>query len=66
MLGAAAGSLVIAPSGHVVGLDLGAALSLAAARGYDLAAPLLPTAAAGLVDGLNRQRAEPGETDAVK
>jgi hypothetical protein len=66
VLSATAGSLVIAPSGHVVGLDLGTALTLAAARGYDLAAPLLPTAAAGLVDGLNRQRSERGEPDAVK
>ena len=63
VLAGASGSLVIAPNGHVVGLDLGAALTLAAARGFDLAAPLLPAAAAGLVDGLNRDRTDVGEPD---
>lgn len=64
MLAGASGSLVIAPNGPVVGLDLGAALTLAAARGFDLAAPLLPAAAAGLVDGLNRDRTGTDEIDA--
>ena len=31
------GQLRVAPSGHVLGLDLGVALKIAEARGYDLA-----------------------------
>jgi hypothetical protein len=53
------GQLRLAPSGHVVGIDMHAALSLASARGYDLAVPseLLPAAEAGLVEALCRDRA---------
>jgi len=41
----------IAPSGSVIGLDLGAALGMAAALGYNTAAAaeLLPAAEAGIV-----------------
>jgi hypothetical protein len=48
------GQLRLAPSGHVVGIDIGAALRLAATRGCDLAAvsELVPTAEAGLVEAL--------------
>jgi hypothetical protein len=48
------GQLRLAPSGHVIGVDLDAALRLAAARGYDLVvlAELLPAAEAGLVEAL--------------
>jgi hypothetical protein len=48
------GQLRLAPSGHVVGLDMGATLGLAAPRGCDLAvlAELLPAAEAGLVEAL--------------
>jgi hypothetical protein len=49
------GQLRLAPSGHVGGIDVNAALSLAAGRGYDLAAAseLLPAAEAGLVEALS-------------
>jgi len=48
------GQLRLAPSGHVIGFDMGAALGLAAARGCDLAvlAELVPAAEAGLVEAL--------------
>jgi hypothetical protein len=45
------GQLRLAPSGHVVGIDMNAALRLAVARGFDLAglSELLPAAEAGLL-----------------
>ena len=48
------GQLRLAPSGHVVGIDMDAALRIGAARGHDLAAlsELLPAAEAGLVEAL--------------
>ena len=48
------GQLRLAPSGHVIGIDLQAALKIAAARGCDLKAlsQLLPAAEAGLVEAL--------------
>ena len=48
------GQLRLAPSGHVIGVDMDAALHLAAARGSDLAvlSELLPAAEAGLVEVL--------------
>jgi hypothetical protein len=48
------GQLRLAPSGHVVGIEMSAALSLGAARGCDLAvlSELLPAAEAGLVETL--------------
>ena len=51
------GQLRLAPSGHVIGIDMDAALRLAAARGHDLAvlSELLPAAEAGLVEA----RADP-------
>ena len=50
------GQLRLAPSGHVIGIDMDAAFRLAAARGYDLAAlsELLPAAEAGLVEALGQ------------
>jgi hypothetical protein len=44
--------------GAVVGIDMHAALRLAAAHGYDLAvlSELLPAAEAGLVEGLSSDR----------
>lgn len=44
--------LRLAPSGHVIGIDMNAALRLAAARGHDLAvlSELLPAAEVGLVE----------------
>jgi hypothetical protein len=48
------GQLRLAPSGRVVGTDIGAALWMAAARSYDLAvfSELLPAADAGLIEAL--------------
>jgi hypothetical protein len=48
------GQLRLAPSGHVVGIDMDAALKIGAARGSDLAvlSDLLPAAEAGLIEAL--------------
>jgi hypothetical protein len=48
------GQLRLAPSGHVVGVDMDAALRIAAARGCDLAvfSELLPAAEAGLIEAI--------------
>jgi hypothetical protein len=48
------GQLRLAPSGHVIGIDMGAALKMGAARGSHLAvlSELLPAAEAGLVEAL--------------
>jgi hypothetical protein len=47
--------LRLAPSGHVIGIDMDAALTLAAARGHDLAvlSELLPAAEAGMIEALS-------------
>ena len=52
------GQLRLAPSGHVIGIDMSTALRLGAARGYDLAvlSELLPAAEAGLVEALCSDR----------
>jgi hypothetical protein len=52
------GQLRLAPSGHVIGIDMNTALRLGAARGADLAAlsELLPAAEAGLVEVLCSDR----------
>jgi hypothetical protein len=49
------GQLRLAPSGHVIGIDMDAALKIGAAHGSDLAvlAELLPAAEAGLVEALS-------------
>ena len=54
MLLACQGQLRLAPSGHVIGIDMGAALGLAPAPGCDLAvlAELVPAAEAGLVEAI--------------
>jgi hypothetical protein len=54
VLVACQGQLRLAPSGHVIGIDMDAALGLAAARGHNLVAlsELLPAAEAGLVEAL--------------
>jgi len=51
----------LAPSGHVIGIEMGVALRLAAARAYDLAAvaELLPAAEFGLVEVLCADRGRP-------
>jgi hypothetical protein len=48
------GQLRLAPSGHVIGIDMDAALKIGAARGSDLAmlSELLPAAEAGLVEAI--------------
>jgi hypothetical protein len=53
------GQLRLAPSGHVIGIEMGAALELAAARGCDLGvlSELPPVAESGLVEAFC---AEPG------
>ena len=58
MLLACQGQLRLAPSGHVLGIDMDAALTLAAAQGYDLVvlSGLLPAADAGLVAALCSDR----------
>jgi hypothetical protein len=52
------GQLRLAPSGHVIGIDMDAALQIAAARVFDLAilSELLPSAEAGLVEALSSDR----------
>ena len=54
MLLACQGQLRLAPSGHVIGIDMDAALKIGAARGCDLAAlsELLPAAEAGLIEAI--------------
>jgi protein-L-isoaspartate O-methyltransferase len=46
--------LRLAPSGHVIGIDMNAALKIGAARGYHVAvlSELLPAAEAGLPEAL--------------
>jgi hypothetical protein len=52
------GQLRLAPTGHVVGIDMNTVLRLGAARGCDLAvlSELLPAVEAGLVDALSMDR----------
>jgi len=49
------GQVRLAPSGHVVGIDMDAALKIGTARDYDLGvlSELLPTAEKGLVEALS-------------
>jgi hypothetical protein len=56
------GQLRLAPSGHVIGIDMNAALTIAAAaRECDLAvlSELLPAAEAGLMDALCSEKCPP-------
>jgi hypothetical protein len=52
------GQLRLAPSGHVVGIDMNAALRIATARGCDLTvlSELLPAAEGGVVEALCSDR----------
>jgi hypothetical protein len=52
--------LRLAPSGHVIGIDMSAALKIGAARGSDLTvlSELLPAAEAGFVEALCSDRVE--------
>jgi hypothetical protein len=58
---ASQGQVRLAPSGHVIGIDMHAALRIGAARGCDLAvlSELLPPAEAGLVEALSIDRGRP-------
>jgi hypothetical protein len=58
VLVACQGQIRLAPSGHVIGIDLEAALTLAAARGHDLGvlSELVPAAEAGLVEALSNDQ----------
>jgi hypothetical protein len=49
------GQLRLAPSGHVIGIDMSAALKLAATRNCNLAvlSELLPAAETGLIEALH-------------
>jgi hypothetical protein len=60
VLVASQGQVRLAPSGHVIGIEMDAALKIGAARSSDLAvlSELLPAAEAGLVEALC-QRASP-------
>jgi len=51
------GQLRLAPSGHVVGVDMTAALHIAEARGFDegVVSELLGAAEIGLLEGLMSQ-----------
>jgi hypothetical protein len=51
------GQLRLAPSGEVIGIEMDAALTVAATWGYDLAvlSKLLPSAEAGVIDALCRR-----------
>jgi hypothetical protein len=53
------GQVRLAASGHVVGIDMDAALKIGAARGCDVAvlSELLPAAEVGLVEALYSDRA---------
>jgi hypothetical protein len=52
------GQIRLAPSGHVIGVDMHTALELAAARNCDLIvlSELLPAAEAGLIEALPSDR----------
>jgi hypothetical protein len=55
------GQLRIAPSGHVIGIDMNAALKIGAARGRNLEvlSELLPAAEAGLVEASCADKGRP-------
>jgi hypothetical protein len=51
------GQLRLAPSGHVIGIDMDAALKIGAARGYDspVLSELLPAGEAGLIEAVRAE-----------
>jgi hypothetical protein len=55
------GQLRLAPSGHVVGIDMNAALKIGGARGWNLEvlSELLPAAEAGLVEARSAEKGRP-------
>jgi hypothetical protein len=58
VLRARQGQLRLAPSGHVIGIDMDAALKIGATRRHDIMvlSELLPAADAGLVEALSSNR----------
>jgi hypothetical protein len=62
---ASQGQLWLAPSGYVIGIDMDAALRIAAARGCDLAvlSELLPAAETSLVEALDSNGVPPKRRD---
>jgi hypothetical protein len=61
------GQLRLAPSGHVIGIDMNAALKIGAARGWNLEvlSELLPAAEAGLVEASCNDRVREWGVDQV-
>ena len=61
MLLACQGQVRLAPSGHVIGIDMDAALKIGAARGRNLEvlSELLPAAEAGLVEAWCAEKGRP-------
>jgi hypothetical protein len=56
------GQLRLSPSGHVIGIDMDAALEIGAARACDLAvlSELLPAAEVGMVEALALAKSDDG------
>jgi len=72
VLNASLGQLRFAPSGHVLGIDMTAALRIARARGFDegTVSELLQAAEAGLIEAMNltdpaAAREDPGRRGAL-
>ena len=72
MLNASLGQLRFAPSGHVLGIDMTAALRIARARGFDegTVSEVLQAAEAGLIEAMNltdpaAAREDPGRRGAL-
>jgi hypothetical protein len=65
VLAACQGQIRLAPSGHVIGIDMHAALRIGTARGCDLAmvSELLPAAEAGLLEALCSDQARDMDFD---
>ena len=57
MLNACLGQLRFAPSGHVSGIDMNAALKIAEVRGFDtgIVSELLSAAENGLIEAMNQK-----------
>ena len=60
MLNASLGQLRFAPSGHVTGIDMNAALKLAEVRGFEpsVMSELLSAAENGLVEAMNQKETD--------
>ena len=60
MFTASLGQLRLAPSGHVLGIDITAALRITRARGFDegMVSELLQPAEAGLIEAMNDKDSE--------